>query len=49
MIEWTKLENAPRILLEAELVPAQGDRFQPSSRTLGRRSIRALVERKCCW
>ena len=30
MIEWTKLENAPRILLEAELVPAQGDRFQPT-------------------
>src|ERR1035441_2356495 len=30
MIEWTKLENAPRVLLEAELVPAQGDRFQPT-------------------
>jgi CRISPR-associated protein Csb1 len=30
MIEWTKLENAPRILLVAELVPAQGDRFQPT-------------------
>jgi CRISPR-associated protein Csb1 len=30
MIEWTKIENAPRILLEAELVPAQGDRFQPT-------------------
>ena len=30
MIEWTKLENTPRILLEAELVPAQGDRFQPT-------------------
>src|ERR1039458_9051314 len=30
MIERTKLENAPRILLEAELVPAQGDRFQPT-------------------
>src|SRR5664279_4923477 len=30
MIEWTKLENAPRVLLEAELVAAQGDRFQPT-------------------
>jgi CRISPR-associated protein Csb1 len=30
MIEWTKIENAPRILLAAELVPAQGDRFQPT-------------------
>jgi CRISPR-associated protein Csb1 len=30
MIEWTKIEHAPRILLEAELVPAQGDRFQPT-------------------
>ncbi len=30
MIEWTKLENAPRVLLVAELVPAQGDRFQPT-------------------
>jgi CRISPR-associated protein Csb1 len=30
MIEWTKLENVPRILLEAALVPAQGDRFQPT-------------------
>ncbi len=30
MIEWTKIENAPRILLEAELTPAQGDRFQPT-------------------
>ena len=30
MIEWTKIENAPRILLEAELVAAQGDRFQPT-------------------
>ncbi len=29
-MEWTKLEKAPRILLEAELVPAQGDRFQPT-------------------
>jgi CRISPR-associated protein Csb1 len=30
MIEWTRIENASRILLEAELVPAQGDRFQPT-------------------
>ncbi len=30
MIDWTKLENAPRILLEAELRPAQGGRFQPT-------------------
>lgn len=30
MMDWTKLENAPRILLEAELRPAQGDRFQPT-------------------
>jgi CRISPR-associated protein Csb1 len=30
MIDWTKLETAPRILLEAELRPAQGDRFQPT-------------------
>jgi CRISPR-associated protein Csb1 len=30
MIEWTKIEKASRILLEAELVPAQGDRFQPT-------------------
>jgi len=30
MIEWTKIENAPRILLAAELVPAQGNRFQPT-------------------
>lgn len=31
MIEWTKIENAPRILLAAELIPAQGDRFQPTA------------------
>ena len=30
MIDWTKLEHAPRILLEAELRPAQGERFQPT-------------------
>ncbi|HEY7387302.1 MAG TPA: type I-U CRISPR-associated RAMP protein Csb1/Cas7u [Bryobacteraceae bacterium] len=30
MIDWTKLEKAPRILLEAELRPAQGGRFQPT-------------------
>src|SRR5205823_5976941 len=30
MIEWTKIEKAPRILLVAELVPALGDRFQPT-------------------
>jgi CRISPR-associated protein Csb1 len=30
MIDWTKIENAPRLLLEAELVAAQGDRFQPT-------------------
>jgi CRISPR-associated protein Csb1 len=30
MIDWTKLEQAPRILLEAELRPAQGERFQPT-------------------
>jgi CRISPR-associated protein Csb1 len=30
MIDWTKLEKAPRILLEAELRPAQGERFQPT-------------------
>ena len=30
MIEWMKIEQAPRILLEAELVPAQGNRFQPT-------------------
>jgi CRISPR-associated protein Csb1 len=30
MIDWTKMENATRILLEAELRPAQGPRFQPT-------------------
>ena len=30
MIEWTKIVTAPRILLEADLTPAQGDRFQPT-------------------
>ncbi len=30
MIDWTKLEKTPRILLEVELRPAQGDRFQPT-------------------
>jgi CRISPR-associated protein Csb1 len=30
MIEWTTIENAPRILLVAELTPALGDRFQPT-------------------
>jgi CRISPR-associated protein Csb1 len=30
VIDWTKLEKAPRILLEAELRPAQGQRFQPT-------------------
>lgn len=30
MIDWTELEKAPRILLEAELRPAQGERFQPT-------------------
>lgn len=30
MIDWTKMEKAPRILLVAQLVPAQGDRFQPT-------------------
>src|SRR2546423_5570915 len=30
MIEWTKIEKAPRILLVAELTPALGDRFQPT-------------------
>ncbi|HLI84096.1 MAG TPA: type I-U CRISPR-associated RAMP protein Csb1/Cas7u [Bryobacteraceae bacterium] len=30
MIDWTRLEKAPRILLEAELRPAQGGRFQPT-------------------
>jgi CRISPR-associated protein Csb1 len=30
VIDWTKLEKAPRILLEAELRPAQGERFQPT-------------------
>jgi CRISPR-associated protein Csb1 len=30
MMDWTKLEKAPRILLEAELRPCQGQRFQPT-------------------
>ena len=30
MMEWTTIENAPRILLVAELIPALGDRFQPT-------------------
>ena len=30
MIEWNTLQHAPRILLEAELSPAQGHRFQPT-------------------
>jgi CRISPR-associated protein Csb1 len=30
MIDWTKLEQTPRILLEAGLRPAQGERFQPT-------------------
>jgi CRISPR-associated protein Csb1 len=30
MIDWTKIEKAPRILLVAELEPAQGPRFQPT-------------------
>jgi CRISPR-associated protein Csb1 len=29
-MDWTKLEKVPRILLEAELRPAQGERFQPT-------------------
>jgi len=29
-MDWSKLEQAPRILLEAELRPAQGSRFQPT-------------------
>ncbi len=29
-MDWTKLEHAPRLLLEAELRPCQGDRFQPT-------------------
>src|SRR5262249_37632956 len=30
MIDWTKIEKAPRILLLAELEPALGKRFQPT-------------------
>ncbi|HTS32083.1 MAG TPA: type I-U CRISPR-associated RAMP protein Csb1/Cas7u [Bryobacteraceae bacterium] len=30
MIDWTKIDKASRILLEAELRPAQGERFQPT-------------------
>jgi CRISPR-associated protein Csb1 len=30
MIDWTTIEAAPRILLEAELEPALGKRFQPT-------------------
>jgi CRISPR-associated protein Csb1 len=30
MIDWNVIEKAPRILLEAELKPALGDRFQPT-------------------
>lgn len=30
MIDWTKLQSAPRILMEATLCPAMGDRFQPT-------------------
>jgi len=30
MMDWKTIEKAPRILLEAELWPAQGDRFQPT-------------------
>jgi CRISPR-associated protein Csb1 len=29
-MDWTKLQQAPRILMEARLRPAQGDRFQPT-------------------
>jgi len=29
-IDFTKLNDAPRLLLEAELKPLQGDRFQPT-------------------
>jgi CRISPR-associated protein Csb1 len=29
-MDWTMLETAPRILLEAELRPCQGERFQPT-------------------
>jgi CRISPR-associated protein Csb1 len=30
MMDWKTIEKAPRILLEAELRPAQGERFQPT-------------------
>jgi CRISPR-associated protein Csb1 len=30
MTDWKAIEKAPRILLEAELRPAQGERFQPT-------------------
>jgi CRISPR-associated protein Csb1 len=30
MIDYTKLQNAPRLLMEAELKPLQGERFQPT-------------------
>jgi CRISPR-associated protein Csb1 len=30
MIDWDAIQSSPRLLLEAELKPAQGDRFQPT-------------------
>ena len=30
MMDWKTIEKAPRILMEAELRPAQGERFQPT-------------------
>jgi CRISPR-associated protein Csb1 len=30
MIEYTKLQNVPRLLIEADLKPLQGERFQPT-------------------
>ena len=29
-MDWTTIEKAPRLLLEADLTPAQGERFQPT-------------------
>ena len=29
-IDWQQLENEPRLLMEAELKPIQGSRFQPT-------------------
>jgi CRISPR-associated protein Csb1 len=48
-IDFSKLDGAPRLLIEASLRPVQGVRFQPTGfPNLGAATYRPPMELRCC-